>query len=104
MKSKYEPLELFLRNLPQGQQSISLSFQKIEEIIGASLPKSRDGPTVPGGEINVRQSNGRKPMLGYRPVFRSWLFGRVVALDRSSFGVPCRLVHSHSVGEIIRKH
>ena len=40
MTTKYEPLELFLRGLPLEQQGISLSFRRIEEIIGASLPKS----------------------------------------------------------------
>ena len=40
MTTKYEPLEIFLRGLPRDQQRISLSFRRIEEIIGAPLPKS----------------------------------------------------------------
>ena len=40
MTSKYEPLELFLKDVPQEKAVISLSFARIEEIIGAALPRS----------------------------------------------------------------
>jgi hypothetical protein len=39
-KLKYEPLALFLRTLPFGQKEITMSFERVEEIIEASLPKS----------------------------------------------------------------
>jgi hypothetical protein len=40
MAGKYEPLEIFLKSLPRDQATISLSFARIEEIIGDTLPKS----------------------------------------------------------------
>lgn len=36
--SKYEPLQRFLRDRPEGQ--VPLSFEKIEAILGFSLPRS----------------------------------------------------------------
>lgn len=40
MKTKYEPLEIYLQNQPGAKKEVSLSFREIEEIIGASLPVS----------------------------------------------------------------
>ena len=40
MTGKYEPLEIFLRNVPREKAVISLSFARIEKILGDSLPKS----------------------------------------------------------------
>jgi len=40
MHGKYEPLEIFLKDVPREKADISLSFARIEEIIGAALPKS----------------------------------------------------------------
>jgi hypothetical protein len=40
MKSKYEPLEIYLAGLSPSMTEISLSFREIEDIIGASLPNS----------------------------------------------------------------
>ena len=40
MKSKYEPLEDYLKERPSSQAEVSLSFTEIEDIIGARLPKS----------------------------------------------------------------
>jgi hypothetical protein len=38
--SKYSPFEEFLRSLPSGISTRSVTFKEIEGIIGASLPKS----------------------------------------------------------------
>ncbi len=40
MTGKYQPLEIFLKNVPREKALISLSFVRIEEIIVAALPKS----------------------------------------------------------------
>lgn len=40
MPTKYEPLELHLRAIPQRVLEVTLSFQQIERILGASLPES----------------------------------------------------------------
>ena len=40
MTGKYEPLEIFLKDMPREKAAISLSFAYIEKIIGAALPKS----------------------------------------------------------------
>ena len=39
-KTKYEPLQDYLQNLPSNKTSIRMSFADIEDIIGASLPRS----------------------------------------------------------------
>jgi hypothetical protein len=38
--TKYEPLTQFLESIPEGKSSVSLSFKKIEQILGATLPRS----------------------------------------------------------------
>ena len=38
--SKYSPLQQFLAGLPGSQREITLTFYRIEEIIGSKLPKS----------------------------------------------------------------
>lgn len=40
MPNKYEPLEIFLGNKRGSVRRVTLSFQEIEQIIGAPLPKS----------------------------------------------------------------
>ena len=40
MAGKYTPLENYLRDLPESQREVSLSFQQIERIIKAKLPSS----------------------------------------------------------------
>ncbi len=40
MKTKYEPLEIYLQNQSRSKNEVSLSFREIEQIIGASLPAS----------------------------------------------------------------
>lgn len=38
--NKYEPLETFLKSLPKETNEITVSFKKIEELIGSPLPAS----------------------------------------------------------------
>ncbi len=38
--SKYDPLQIFLADLPPSQQEVTLTFKLIEEIIESGLPKS----------------------------------------------------------------
>jgi hypothetical protein len=40
MAGKYTPLENYLRDLPDSQREVSLSFQQIEKILNAQLPSS----------------------------------------------------------------
>jgi hypothetical protein len=40
MAGKYTPLENYLRDLPEGQREITLSFEEIERIIHGKLPSS----------------------------------------------------------------
>jgi hypothetical protein len=40
MAGKYTPLENYLRDLPDSQSEVSLSFQQIERILKAELPSS----------------------------------------------------------------
>lgn len=40
MAGKYTPLEQYLRNLPNEQKEITLTFAQIETIIQDSLPRS----------------------------------------------------------------
>ena len=40
MTSKYDPLEQYLRSLPVSQQTLTLSFDVIEQILNDSLPAS----------------------------------------------------------------
>ncbi len=38
--AKYDPLRDFLAGLPRGQRRVTMSFAKVEEVLGASLPPS----------------------------------------------------------------
>lgn len=38
--SKYDPLIVFLRSRPQGEQKLTLSLDEIERVLGTSLPKT----------------------------------------------------------------
>jgi hypothetical protein len=40
MAGKYTPLENYLRDLPESQREVSLSFQQIESILNSKLPSS----------------------------------------------------------------
>jgi hypothetical protein len=40
MAGKYTPLEHYLRGITPGLDEVSLSFEKIEQVLGASLPPS----------------------------------------------------------------
>ena len=40
MRTKYQPLELYLLDLPTNVKEITLTFQQIEDKIGSSLPHS----------------------------------------------------------------
>ena len=40
MAGKYTPLENYLRDLPERQREVTLSFQQIERILNAKLPSS----------------------------------------------------------------
>jgi hypothetical protein len=40
MAGKYTPLENYLRDLPDSQSEVSLSFQQIESILNSKLPSS----------------------------------------------------------------
>jgi hypothetical protein len=40
MAGKYTPLEQYLRDLPENQREITLSFERVEQIINDKLPPS----------------------------------------------------------------
>ena len=40
MPGKYTPLEQYLRDIPENQKEVTLSFEQIEGIIHARLPSS----------------------------------------------------------------
>ena len=40
MAGKYTPLEKYLLNLPKNQGEATLSFERIEQILGERLPQS----------------------------------------------------------------
>jgi hypothetical protein len=40
MAGKYTPLEKYLRDLPAGQQEVTLGFEQIERILNDKLPGS----------------------------------------------------------------
>ena len=40
MTGKYTPLENYLRDLPEGQREIIISFKQIEKILNDKLPSS----------------------------------------------------------------
>jgi hypothetical protein len=40
MAGKYTPLEIYLRDLPESQQEVTLGFEQIERILNAKLPSS----------------------------------------------------------------
>ena len=46
MTGKYTPLEQYLRDLPVSQEEVTLTFERIEQILNDSLPPSahEDGP------------------------------------------------------------
>jgi hypothetical protein len=43
MTGKYNPLEKYLRDLPENQRKVTLSFEEIERIINTKLPPSAYG-------------------------------------------------------------
>jgi len=40
MATKYEPLELHLHGIPAATTELTLTFRRVEELIGRSLPRS----------------------------------------------------------------
>ena len=40
MAGKYTPLEIYLRNLSDGQREVTLNFEQIERILNDKLPSS----------------------------------------------------------------
>jgi len=46
MPDKYTPLQQYLRELPPGQEVVTLTFELIEQILNDTLPPSahEDGP------------------------------------------------------------
>jgi hypothetical protein len=40
MAGKYSPLENYLRDLPESQKEVTLSFEQIERILNTKLPSS----------------------------------------------------------------
>jgi hypothetical protein len=40
MTGKYDPLERYLRDLPAGQEHVTLSFEIIEQVLNDRLPPS----------------------------------------------------------------
>lgn len=40
MNDNYTPIEQYLRNLPKSQEEVTVSFESIEQILGAILPSS----------------------------------------------------------------
>jgi hypothetical protein len=40
MADKYTPLEQYLRDLPTSQEEVTLTFERIEQILNDSLPLS----------------------------------------------------------------
>jgi len=44
MADKYTPLEKYLRDLPTSQEELTLTFERIEQILNESLPPSAYQP------------------------------------------------------------
>jgi len=40
MADKYPPLEKYLRDLPASQDEVTLTFERIEQILNSTLPPS----------------------------------------------------------------
>ena len=40
MSYKYEPLEIYLENIPSTKREVTLTFREVERILGARLPAS----------------------------------------------------------------
>jgi len=57
MADKYTPLEQYLRDLPISQEEVTLTFERIEQILNDRLPLSahQDGPwwgnQTPGTQV-----------------------------------------------------
>lgn len=59
MPSKYSPLEEHLRNLPEPQKELKLTFEQIESIIKSKLPASANEMSwweheTEGNHVNAR--------------------------------------------------
>ena len=44
MADKYTPLEKYLRDLPASQEELTLTFERIEQILNAALPPQAHEP------------------------------------------------------------
>ena len=64
MKTKYEPLEVYLSAQPPAVKETTLGFRQIEEIIGRQLPESA---------FNYRQWWANQSDDKNRPQARSWI-------------------------------
>lgn len=64
MASKYEPLEIFLRNQRPSMHKLRLSFHEIENIICSPLPRSA---------LTYRQWWSNQRDLTNRPQTKSWI-------------------------------
>ena len=64
MNYKYDPLELHLKSERSSQREISLSFAKIESIIGARLPKSA---------YTYREWWSNQSDISNRPQAKAWI-------------------------------
>jgi hypothetical protein len=64
MKTKYEPLEIFLKNQSRSTFEVSLSFKQIEAIISNKLPISA---------YQYRAWWGNQRDTSNRPQAKSWL-------------------------------
>ena len=55
MAGKYTPLENYLRDLPDSQREVTLSFEQIERILNVKLSPSADG--YQAGWENEKEGN-----------------------------------------------
>jgi hypothetical protein len=62
--TKYEPLELALRETPPDRRELTLAFRELERILGSSLPKSA---------YEYRPWWGNQKDSKSRPQAHSWL-------------------------------
>jgi hypothetical protein len=89
MSGKYEPLEKYLRDLPQNRREVRLGFEQIENILNTKLPPSAyesrawwDHETE-GNHINKRSWATAGWKVGSLDVDAKWVrFVRAVPVDR----------------------
>ncbi len=86
IRSKYEPLESFLRKKPRSETKVSMSFRKFESVIGASLPASAH---------KYREWWSNQKDVSNRPQAKAWL--------SAGFTVDCVQQHTNSGPVVFRR-